>query len=279
MAVGLAYLVGYRRLAARRHSDVGPRRAAFFAAGYLTLVVALISPLHAVGEEVFSVHMVQHLLLTLAAPPLLLLANAMPAVLWAFRRRERVTLGRMVGQDGPIRRTLRFLTHPAIAWTLFVCCQWGWHQPPAYELALVSPWVHYAEHLSFFGAGMLFWWPVIGAAPLRSPLSYPARILYTFTAWIPNSILGAGLALSPSPLFRYYVERAPATGVDPLSDEILAGLIMWIPGDLLFLGILLVLVVAFFNNEERQAERIDRELDALEAAQRGSAADRLVYPS
>ena len=224
-------------------------------------------------------HMVQHLLLTMVAPPLLLLSNGMPVLLWAFPRKERVGLGRLVGRDGPVRRTLRFLTHPVIAWTLYLCSQWGWHQPAAYELALASPWVHYAEHLSFFVTAVLFWWPVIGAAPLRSPLSYPARILYTFTAWIPNSILGAGLALSPEPLFRYYVQRATTTGVDPMGDEILAGLIMWIPGDLLFLGILLILVVAFFENEERQAERIDRELDALELAQRGVIEDRVVYPS
>ena len=95
-------------------------RAGLFAVGYTALVIALISPLHAVGEQYFSVHMVQHLLLTLVAAPLLLLSSSMPVLLWAFHERDRATVGRLVGQPGPIRSALRWLTHPVVAWTLFV---------------------------------------------------------------------------------------------------------------------------------------------------------------
>jgi cytochrome c oxidase assembly factor CtaG len=113
---------------------------------------------------------------------------------------------------------------------------------------------------------VLFWWPVIGSAPLRSALGYPARMAYTFLAWMPNSLLGAGLTLSRGVLYAHYVQAAQIHGADALVDQQLAGLIMWVPGDLLFAIILIVLLVAFMQHEERQEERIDRELDARDAA-------------
>jgi putative membrane protein len=235
--------------------------------GYAALVVALVSPLHTVGEQYFSVHMVQHLLLTLVAPPLLLLANSMPVLLWALPPDDRVTIGRLVGQPGPIRSTLRALTHPLLAWWLFVLTQWLWHQPGAYQLALENRWVHYAEHIAFFGTAVLFWWPVIGAPPLRSALGYPARLGYTFLAWMANTFLGAGITLARGPLYSFYVTSAQSRGTDAAIDQELAGLMMWIPGDVLFAIILILLFVAYMRHEERLAERIDRELDAREAAQ------------
>src|SRR4051794_1710463 len=163
-AVGAMYVVGYRRFSRRHHTDQTYRtRGGLFVVGYTALVVALISPLHAVGEQYFSVHMVQHLLLSLVAPPLLLLSSSMPVLLWAFSRRERAALGRMVGQPGPIRTLLKPLTHPLTAWTLFVAPQWIWPHPPAYDLALENRYVHYFEHITFFLTAILFWWPVIGA--------------------------------------------------------------------------------------------------------------------
>ena len=206
--------------------------------------------------------MVQHLLLTLVAAPLLLLSNSMPVLLWALPRDERVGLGRLVGQPGPLRTALRGLTHPLVAWWLFVGTQWAWHQPLLYQWALENRWAHYAEHIVFFGTAVLFWWPVIGAAPLRTPLGYPARLAYTFLAWLPNSLLGAGITLSRSPLYPFYVNFSTTHGGDATFDQQLAGLIMWVPGDVLFVSILLILFAAYLQHEERQAERIDRELDA-----------------
>ena len=101
-----------------------------------------------------------------------------------------------------------------MAWWLFVGTQWFWHQPPAYQWALENTWAHYAEHLMFFGTAILFWWPVIGAAPLRSALSYPARMLYVFLAWVPNSILGAGITLAPAVLYPYYLGPAQQLGLE-----------------------------------------------------------------
>jgi cytochrome c oxidase assembly factor CtaG len=241
-------------------------RGGLFLVGYVALVIALISPLHSVGEQYFSVHMVQHLLLSLVAPPLLLLSSSMPVLLWALGAKDRATVGRLVGRPGPIRTLLRWLTLPMVAWWLFVGTQWAWHQPFAYDWALENRWAHYLEHISFFVTAILFWWPVVGAAPLPSPLSYPVRLVYTFLAWLPNSILGAGLTLARAPLYPFYVGMAHSTGVDPLFDQQLAGLIMWVPGDVLFLTILLILFAAYLRHEEQIEARIDRELDARDAA-------------
>jgi cytochrome c oxidase assembly factor CtaG len=210
--------------------------------------------------------MVQHLLLSLVAAPLLLLSNSMPVLLWALPPRDRATLGSLVGQPGRVRSALRFLTLPLVAWWLFVGTQWLWHQPTAYQWALENRGAHYFEHISFFATAVLFWWPVIGSPPLVSPLGYPARMAYTFLAWLPNSLLGAGLTLSRGPLYSFYVASAQHNHTDAGLDQQLAGLIMWIPGDVLFAAILLLLFVAYLQNEERTAERIDRELDAREAA-------------
>jgi putative membrane protein len=216
------------------------------------LLVALLSPLHATGEQVFAVHMVQHLLLTLVAAPLLLASNAMPVFVWSLPAAHRARVGHFVQKLEP----LRWLTLPVVAWILFVATQWLWHLPVVYEAALHNRFLHYAEHLCFFVTAVLFWWPVIGAAPLGSPLSYPARLVYTFTAWLPNSILGAGITSSRGQLYPSY----------SLADQEIAGLIMWVPGDVVFAIILLILFGQFLKQEERKAERIDRMLDARDAA-------------
>jgi putative membrane protein len=243
----------------RERSDAASnRRTLLFALGYLSLGLALVSPIHALGERLFSVHMVQHLLLTLVAPPLLLLSSSMPVLLWGLPASERAGLGALAGRPGPVRTLLRALTTPLVAWWLFMLTQWLWHQPAAYQWALESRWAHYAEHLSFFITAVLFWWPVIGSPPLPSPLSYPGRMLYTFCAWMPNTFLGAGLTLSSGLLYPFYAQQA---GVDAYADQQLAGLLMWMPGDMLFAAVLLLLLVAFLQHEQRTAERLERELD------------------
>jgi putative membrane protein len=271
LAIGVAYAIGYRRFSGLPHADQSYRlHNALFIVGYTALLIALISPLHSVGEEYFSVHMVQHLLLSVVAPPLLLLSSSMPVLLWALPRQDRAALGRLVTRPGPIRSALRTATKPLVALALFVATQWVWHQPVAYDWALTNTWAHYFEHISFFLTAVLFWWPVIGAPPLPSPLNYPMRIGYTFLAWLPNSLLGAGISLSRGPLYPFYVESARATGNDPSFDQQLAGLIMWVPGDVLFVSILFLLVVAYMQHEQAQEERIDRELDARDARARAA---------
>lgn len=260
--MALAYAVGSRRLAHRRHHTSAWHARSFWG-GWTALFVALISPVHEVGEHVFSVHMAQHLLMVMVAAPLLVASRSMPVLVWALPGRDRATVGRLTSHPGPVRTVLVSLTRAPVAWTVYLCTLWLWHLPAAYQAAMLNPWIHNAEHISFFLTALLFWWPVMGTAPLGSRLPYPVRMLYTFLAWIPNTVLGAVITFSPAALYPLYAERSAALGIDPIADQTLAGLLMWIPGDALFVAILLVLLASFLRQEEVEVNRREAALDRL----------------
>jgi cytochrome c oxidase assembly factor CtaG len=251
LVIGALYVVGRRRLVHHGGHPDGTRTW-FFAAGLAALALALLSPIHTFSEELFSIHMIQHLLLLSVAPPLLLLANPMPTILWGLSPAGRQRLGRLLAPESIPIRMLKRLTRPVVAWWVLALNLWLWHQPGPYQAALESEPLHYLEHVCFFVAAVLFWWPVIGPAPLRSRLGYPARLLYVFLAWIPNSVLGAGITFAPSVLMPFYAARPRHWGIDPLTDQQTAGLLMWIPGDLVFAGTILALLVAALRAEERR---------------------------
>jgi cytochrome c oxidase assembly factor CtaG len=257
LAMGGLYLVGRRRLAGLSHRGQPGEsgRTWFFIAGYVSLLLALLSPIHTFSEELFFVHMVQHVVVMSVAAPLILLANPLQAMIWSLPPRGRLAVGNMLSAEARPLRALRLLTQPIVAWTLFVLNLWVWHQPPAYQAALESETVHYAQHLLFFLSAVLFWWPVIGPAPLRSRLPYPARMLYVFVTWLPNSVLGAGFTFAPTPLMSFYEARPRHWGIDPLADQQLAGLIMWIPGDSIYAAAMIVLLLAALRQEDRREAR------------------------
>ena len=255
LTVGGLYFLGRRRLARRQHHVREQRlRHWCFVLGYAALALALLSPVHVYSEALFAMHMVQHLLL-LAAAPLLLLANPLPVVLWSLPTARRTALGRLLVHDAPPVAALRRLTNPYLAWWLFVLGLWLWHQPAAYQAALRWEVLHYLQHACFFGTAVLFWWPIVGPAPLRSRLPYPARMLYLFLAWIPNSMLGAGITFAPDVLMPTYASQPRHWGLEPLTDQQLAGLLMWIPGDLMFTFGLLALLLATLRREDRVESR------------------------
>jgi putative membrane protein len=257
LALGGLYLVGRRRLIGLSHRGQSGEsgRTWFFVAGYVSLALALLSPIHTFSEELFFVHMAQHVIVMSVAAPLLLLANPVQAMIWSLPPRARVAVGHMLSAEARPLRVLKLLTQPIVAWTLFVLNLWVWHQPPAYQAALESELVHYAQHLLFFLSAVLFWWPVIGPAPLRSRLPYPARMLYVFVTWLPNSVLGAGFTFAPNVMMSFYEARPRHWGIDPLADQQLAGLIMWIPGDSIYAAAMIVLLLATLRQEDRREAR------------------------
>jgi putative membrane protein len=257
LLIGGSYFVGRRRLQLlrRRAESDDAGKACWFGLGWAALALALLSPIHSFSEELFFVHMTQHVLLMSVAVPLLMLANPMPTMLWSLPDRARIAVGRTLAADGWPLRTLKLATRPIVAWWLFVLDLWLWHQPPAYQAALESEAVHYAQHLLFMVTAVLFWWPVIGPAPLRSRLSYPARMLYVFVTWVPNSVLGAGFTFAPAALIAFYEARPRHWGIDPLIDQQLAGLIMWIPGDMIYAAAMMVLLIAALRQEDRREAR------------------------
>jgi PQQ-dependent catabolism-associated beta-propeller protein len=230
LAVALGwYVIGLVRLA-RRSATSAPWRggAAWYAAGWLVLAGALVSPLHAAGERSFAAHMVEHELLMLVAAPLLVMSRPLGVLLWALPSRWRVALA-SVGKGRGVSSAWHGLTAPVMASLVQMAALWGWHAPPAFDRALAQPGWHVAQHLSFLVTALLFWWAMLHS-PRRQRGLVVGCLFFTATA---GGALGALMAFSESPWYAGYAAlRLDAFGLSPAEDQQLAGLLMWVPGGL-----------------------------------------------
>lgn len=255
LALGAAYVSGWRRIRGRGYRHLAPRwRLAAYLGGLVAIGLALVSPLASLAHVLFAAHMVQHLLLIMVAAPLLLLGNPFPLTLWALPPRARRALGASLVRGGRLRAALRILTWMPVAGGLYTANLWGWHHPVAYEAALASPAVHDLEHLLFFGTAVLFWWPVVNAAPrlhrLVGGLPYGLRIAYLVLATGQNTLLGALLGLAERVLYPSYAVAPRLFGWTVLEDQALGGGIMWSGGHMYLIAIL-VLVARALDSEGR----------------------------
>ena len=217
------YVRGRRRLPAARRSAA---EGWSFLAGAAMLVLALVSPIDALGETLLSFHMVQHMLLVAVAPPLLLLGRPAAAFLAALPEGSMARLA-----SGPVTRPLLrgllFLTGLVPATLLHALALWLWHVPALFEAALVNEFVHTLEHFSFFGTALLFWFAVLHAG--RTQRMALAGALASFVTFLHSGMLGGILSLAPVPLYPAYGDRPALWGLDLLTDQQLAGAIMWVP--------------------------------------------------
>ena len=234
------YLLGVGRMR-RRYGwaeRVPSRQVLYFTLGVLVIYVALSSPLHELSDNfLFSAHMVQHLLLWLLMPPLLLWGT--PS--WLLRPLVRHPL---------LQRSARFITSPLPAFILFSGLFLVWHLPALYDLALRNHSVHILEHLFFMAAALVMWWPVLGRLPELPRPSYPIQMLYLFFLSLPPGFLGAAITFSGDILYPWYGEVPRLWGLSPLTDQQIGGLIMKIPGALVFLAAMGVVFFTWFNREE-----------------------------
>ena len=260
-------LVTWRALAGRANrahpeSPVERRRTISFVLGVAAIVIALDSGIARYDTTLFSVHMVQHLVLTLLAPPLLLWAGPITLLLRAVSHetRRRVIL--------PIlhARLLRLLAFPVVSWTLFSAVMWATHFSPLFDLSLENPAVHMAEHALFLVAALLFWWPVTGPDPAPWRLPRAGKIAYAFLQMPQNTFLAVSIYMSSTPLYSHYVTTIRSWGPTPLEDQAIAGGIMWVGGDVVFLGAVGLLLVAWMRAEERGVVAEDRRLEPERAA-------------
>ena len=171
------------------------------------IVVALCSPIEAYEGQLFSVHMVQHMLLELVAAPLILLGAPMTLTLRVASPGVRRGLLTVLHS-----RAVAVLTFPLLTWLAFAAVNWGWHFSTLYDQALENEPLHYFQHATFLIAALLFWWPVVGADPGRWRLPYPVRLFYLFLAMPQNSFLGVALMSAPAVLFPHYLTNAAAVG-------------------------------------------------------------------
>lgn len=240
----LLFTVGWRRLAARSNlRPVWRQRAWLYAIGMATLGAALISPLHEAGERSFALHMTEHEIIMLLAAPLLVLAEPMVILLWAFPLPARRALGG-VSSAAPVARAWAWLTGPVTATLLQAAALWLWHAPALFDLALAHEGWNAAQHLSFLASALLFWTAMLGR---RGRAGHAAQrgvaALCLFATSVVSGALGALMAFSESPWYRGYSALGMAPfGLSPAEDQQIAGLIMWIPGGLVHAVAALVLV-------------------------------------
>lgn len=254
---GSLYLAGVARLWRRSGTGAGisRREAALFAIGWLSLVVALVSPLDPLGEALFSAHMVQHELLMLLAAPLFVVSKPLPAWLWALPESIRQALGRFVNRRA-VAVPWQWLCRPAFAWSLHALVLWGWHAPPLFQAALFSPALHTLQHFSFFFSALLFWWAVLDRR--RGVASATGAVVYVFTTAVHTAVLGALLTFSRQVVYPAYLDTAPRWGLGALEDQQIGGLIMWVPCSVVYIVVAMMLVQRALRDSEQRVKEWER---------------------
>jgi cytochrome c oxidase assembly factor CtaG len=207
------------------------------------------SPIDVLSAQFFYMHMIQHLLLVMIAPPLLWIANPMPVAMWGLPAPLRLEVGRWLRPSAPFRRLLRSLTTPGLSWLYFVAALVGWHEPAAYNATLQYELLHDLEHLTFLGTAMLLWWHIVGAAPhIHSRMPIGVRIAYAVAVVPVNMLTGVAISFATEPLYNY--GGVPRLGsLTVLEDQMLGGVIMWIPGSMMYLIAALVLVAGLVRSQ------------------------------
>ncbi len=227
-ALGALYAWRAKR---ERHTPSARQRAAFVA-GLLVLFATLNGPLHDLSDTfLFSAHMVQHLVLTMLVVPLLIAGT--PG--WMLRPALRYKM---------VNRIAGRATQPAFCFVAFSLTLWIWHLPPVYNLAMAHHGVHIVQHLCFMIAATLMWWPLMSRLPELPRLSYPRQMLYVVLLTLPMTIVSIYITYADASLYPAYDVAPRIVDLSPLEDQRLGGLIMWIPGGLVFLG---VLTIVFFK--------------------------------
>lgn len=226
-------------------------RAACFWGGWALLALALLSPLHPLGEVLFSAHMLQHEILMLLAAPLLVLSRPLVPLLWGLPLGWRRALGQW-SKRPDVQRTWIAITRPFTAWWVHAAALWIWHAPRLFQATLSNDWIHAAQHFSFLGSALLFWWSLFYA---HARANYGAGTLYVFTTAVHTSILGVLLAFARSTWYPAYAATTPAWGLSPLEDQQIGGLIMWIPAGIVYLAAGLGLFDAWLRESDLVANR------------------------
>jgi len=248
----VAYLAAVRIVNRHHPTNTVPGwRIAAWLGGVAAIAVALLSAVDVYAESLFSVHMVQHLLMAMVAPPLL--AFGAP-----------VTLALRVATPGVRRgvllpllhsRVVRAVSWPPVGWAIFAAVMWATHFSPLFNAALDNEALHSAEHLLYLVAGALFWWPVIGADPVRWRLSPIGRMVYLASQMPFNTAVGLAIYFAPAVLYPHYAAIIRTWGPDPFTDQQVAGIVMWGIGDVILLGALVLAIAAWLGADEMHSRR------------------------
>jgi len=275
LAAGL-YLWGLRELRSRGDRWPPGRTLAWLGGGLGTIAVATMTGLGTYDETLFSVHMIQHMLLSMVAPVFLALGAPVTLALRTLPARGRRLLLAVLHS-----RAARVLTFPPLGWLLFVGSPFALYFSGWYPATLAHSWLHQLLHLHFLLVGGLFFWPLVGLDPLPGRLPHPARFLLVFAALPMHAILGLSIMNMRELIAADHYTRLGLGWVDPLADQQVGGGLLWASGDLVGLLMLAAVVVQWMRASDREAVRTDRQLDREQRARSaatGEAADGLLQP-
>ncbi|HEY6048949.1 MAG TPA: cytochrome c oxidase assembly protein [Sphingomicrobium sp.] len=243
----LIYAVGWRRLSERAST---PPRPYLFLSGWAVLTLAITSPLHEAGERSFTMHMIEHELIMLVATLLLAASSAGGVLAWGLPRPLRQALGG--SWKSPLASLWKRLTEPVTATAVQAVVMWVWHAPALFDRALESDGWHIAQHLSFFLSSLIFWWAMLH--PRGRSAGYGVSAACLFATSLIGGALGALMSLSASPWYADYAAMGMSgIGLDPVTDQQLAGLVMWIPGGLVHGVAALILFYRWLKASEAHA--------------------------
>lgn len=250
------YAIGPLR---KRHNfeRARPGQIFSFLLGVFLMFLALVSPLDELGDSyLFSAHMLQHLVLTIVGPPLLVAGTPE----WFLKPvvGNRITFS-----------VAKALTYPAVAFTLYNFDFWLWHAPPLYNATLENEAIHILEHMTFIIFGILNWWPMFSPSKDLPRLSIGGQILYLFLSGMPSVALGAGLTFLP-PLYAPYLSAPRVWGISPAVDQQLGGLIMWIPVSIAYIILMSVLFIRWMQQKEKEQLALEAEMYPKEDAENGA---------
>jgi putative membrane protein len=248
---GFLYAVGVRRVHARGRTRTWDAERVCFFAGLGVLAIALVSPLDAAADDSLAVHMVQHLLLTLVVPPLLLLGRPVTLLHAASSRRTSAAVTRIARS-----KVGRVLGSPVLGFAAYSVVLWGSHLTSLYEATLENEALHAAEHALYLFSACLFWWPLVARDPGARRLSYPARLLYLFLAMPVMSLLGFVVTYSDRVLYSHYI-ASEGSAAAALADQRLGGAIMWESSMLAGALALSLVLWAWFGHDDAEARRSD----------------------
>ncbi|NOK83037.1 MAG: hypothetical protein GFH27_549301n230 [Chloroflexi bacterium AL-W] len=209
-----------------------------FMMGLLTFFIALVSPIDRLGESyLLTIHMVQHILITLVGPPLLLMG--LPR--WMLRPLLYLPFALPIG---------RFITNNIFAFIVFNVVLIGWHFPVLYDAALQNIHIHILEHIMFIVTAMITWLPIISPFDELPPSPPAIQCMYLFLQSLPPTLLGAVITFSNTIIYPTYAEAPRIWGLSPMLDQQLGGLVMWVPGGLIFLFALSIIFFRWFGRDE-----------------------------
>ena len=244
IAIQSAYLLGVGPLRQRNGwaEYVNPKQIATFTMGVVVIFIALASPIHVISERyLFSAHMLQHVLLTLIAPPLMI--KGIPD--WLIRPALRPNWS---------FRTARALTHPIGAFLAFNIVFSIWHVPALYNASLTNHGIHIVEHIMMISTALLMWWPLTSIIPELPRVSYPMQMMYLFGLSVAQIIVFGALTFAGEPIYAFYVNAPRVLDISALTDQQIGAIIMKVGGGILFLGLLIVTFYRWYGEEERERQ-------------------------